>query len=165
MVTLSKAIGGGLPVSAVGGRKEIMSVLENGCYHAGNFGGNPLGMTAVVTTLRDILTREVTDKLIKKSEVAFNEMESILKKSGVPHHFAHVGTIGGSLFTDEKVRDYRGMATQNYDMWHKFYITMLNKGVIMIGAEPTEDISFSVQHTDDDFEKVIKAFKETIDTL
>lgn len=165
MVTLSKAIGGGLPVSAVGGRKEIMSVLENGCYHAGNFGGNPLGMTAVVTTLRDILTREVTDKLIKKSEVAFNEMESILKKSGVPHHFAHVGTIGGLLFTDEKVRDYRGMATQNYDMWHKFYITMLNKGVIMIGAEPTEDISFSVQHTDDDFEKVIKAFKETIDTL
>lgn len=165
MVTLSKAIAGGFPVSAVAGKREIMNEIEKGCYHAGNFGGNPLGMTALVTTLRDILTREATDNLIKKSQAAFKEMESILKKSGVPHHFQYVGTIAGLLFTDKKVRDYRGMATQDYDMWHKFYITMLNKGVIMIGAEPTEDISFSVQHTDEDFEKVLKAFDETINSL
>lgn len=165
MVTLSKAIGGGFPVSAVGGKKEIMAEIEKGCYHAGNFGGNPLGMTALVTTMRDILTREATDTLIKKSEAAFEEMDSILKKSGIPHYFQHIGSIAGLLFTDEKVHDYRSMASQDYDMWHKFYITMLNKGVIMIGAEPTEDISFSVQHTDEDFEKVLKAFKETIDTF
>lgn len=165
MVTLSKAIGGGFPVSVVGGKREIMSEIEKGCYHAGNFGGNPLGMTACITTLRDILTREATDELIKKSEAVFKEMKSILKKSGVPHYFQHLGGIAGLLFTDVKVRDYRTMATQNYEMWRKFFLTMMNNGVIMIGAEPTEVISFSVQHTDEDFEKVLKAFKKTIDTL
>lgn len=165
MITLSKAIGGGFPVSVVAGKKDIMMEIENGCYHAGNFGGNPLGMTAMVTTMRDILTKEATDTLIKKCDSAYEEMDSILKKSGVPHHFAHMGTIAGLLFTGEKVTDYRSMSSQDWNQWHKFYITMLNKGVIMIGCEPTEMISFSVMHTDEDFEKAIKAFKETIDTF
>jgi glutamate-1-semialdehyde 2,1-aminomutase len=165
IVTLSKAIAGGYPLSAICGKREIMAEIEKGCAHFGTFGGNPLSLTACVTVLGEILTREATDTLIKKSDAAFKEMESILKKSGVPHNLVHLGAVGSIVFTDADVKDYRSMSTLDYDIWFKFFITMLNKGVIMIGADPTETIFFSVMHTDEDYEKILKAFKETIDTL
>jgi glutamate-1-semialdehyde aminotransferase len=55
--------------------------------------------------------------------------------------------------------------TLDKEMWHKFFITMLNKGVIMMGGDPTETIFFSTQHTDADYEKILKCFKETVSTL
>ena len=165
IVTLSKAIGGGYPLSAICGKREIMTEIERGCAHWGTFGANPLSLTACVTVLKDILTKEATDALIKKSDAAFGEMESILKKSGLPFYLSHLGAMGGLLFTSADVCDYRTMATFDFNLWFKFFITMLNKGVLMVGADPTETIFFSVQHTDEDYEKIIKAFKETIDTL
>lgn len=165
LITLSKAIGGGYPISAFGGKREIMQEIQQGTYHAGTFNGNPLSLTAALVTLRDILTRDATEKLIKKSDQMFKEMKSIIDKAGVPNCMANLGAMGSLTFTDVDMKDYRGMATGSFETWHKFFITMLNKGVIMIGGDPTETIFFSMMHTDDDYAKILKAFEETVNTL
>jgi glutamate-1-semialdehyde 2,1-aminomutase len=165
MITLSKAIGGGYSVAAFGGKREIMQLIENQVAHYGTYNANPIGITAVVTTLRDILTPEATKKLIAKSDEVFAEMDGILKKSGVAAQLAHIGAMGSIAFTDEDVKDYRTMLSMSKELWHKFFINMLNKGVIMIGGDPTETIFFSVQHTDEDYEKILTCFKETVNTL
>jgi len=167
MITLSKAIGGGYSIAAFGGKKEIMELIENSVAHYGTYNGNPIGVTAIITTLGKILTREATKKLITKSDDVFKEMTNIIKKSGVQAQLEHIGAMGSLVFTDvkDKVTDYRSMLSMDRDVWHKFFITMLNKGVIMIGGDPTETIFFSVQHTDEDYEKILAAFESTLKSI
>jgi glutamate-1-semialdehyde 2,1-aminomutase len=165
LITLSKAIGGGYPVAAFGGKREIMQVIESGVANFGTYNGNPLGVTAMITTLRDILTPDATEKLIGDTTSVFQELKSILKEQGVPAQVVQVGAMASITFTDQDVKDYRTMLTMNKKVWHKFFISMLNRGVIMIGADPTETIFFSVQHTKTDYEEVIDKFRDTIKTL
>ena len=165
MITLSKAIGGGFSVAAFGGKQEIMSLIENQVAHYGTYNANPIGITAVLTTMRDILTPEATKTLIAKSDQVFSEMGNILKKSGVAAQLVHIGAMGSIAFTDQDVKDYRTMLSMNKETWHKFFITMLNKGVLMIGGDPTETIFFSVQHSDEDYDIILKSLKETVGTL
>jgi len=165
MICLSKAIGGGYSIAAFGGIKEVMSVIEGKVAHYGTHNANPLGITALITTLRDILTPEATKSLISKTSYMFEEMNKIVKKSGVQAKLVNIGAMGGLAFQKEDVKDYRSWLNHNGEIWHKFFITMLNKGVIMIGADATETIFFSVAHTDDDDAKVLKAFEETFATL
>lgn len=165
LICLSKAIGGGYSIAAFGGKREVMKVLEGSVAHFGTHNANPVGITAMLTTLRDILTPDVTQTLIEKSENIFREMQNIIKDTGVSAKIVHVGAMGGLSFTKEEIKDYRTMLSMNYDMWHQFFITMLNKGVIMVGADPTETIFFSVQHSDEDYDKILTSFKETLQTL
>lgn len=165
MITLSKAIGGGFSVAAFGGKKEIMETIEGKVAHYGTYNANPIGVTACLATLRDVLTPEATKTLIDKSTKEFNAMKDIVEDTGVKAQLNHVGAMGGLIFTDKEVVDYRTMATCDRAMWHKFMLTMLNKGVIMIGGDPTETIFFSVQHEDDDYEKVLEKFEETLKIL
>jgi glutamate-1-semialdehyde 2,1-aminomutase len=166
MITLSKAIGGGFSIAAFGGKKAIMEQLQAGTVaHFGTYNANPIGITACLTTLRDILTPEATKTLISKSDKVFEAMREIIKETGVPAQLQHVGAMGCVAFTDTEVVDYRTMATADSSAWHKFFITMLNKGVIMIGANPTETIFFSVQHTDGDYDQILGRFRETLKTL
>jgi glutamate-1-semialdehyde 2,1-aminomutase len=165
LITLSKAIGGGFSVAAFGGKRDIMKSIETKVAHYGTYNANPIGVTACLTTLRDILTPEATKTLISKSGIVFEEMKRIIKETGVVAQLNHIGAMVAVIFSDREVVDYRSMATSSYAMWHKFFITMLNKGVIMQGGDPTETIFFSVQHSDEDYAKVLKAFKETMKSL
>ena len=76
-----------------------------------------------------------------------------------------MGARGSINFGIDKIENYRDMAKHDSDMWFKFYITMLNNGVIMQGGEATETIFFSLGHTDEDFKKILEAFKKTIDEI
>ena len=165
LVVVSKAIGGGYPISAFGGKREIMQHIEVDTEHCGTFGGNPLSICAAKTVLGKILTKEATESLIKKADKTFEEMKGMLKKAGVTSRLKHIGAMGSINFGITEVNNYRDMAKQDSDMWFKFYISMLNRGVIMQGGDATETIFFSLQHTDEDFEKILTAFKATVETL
>ncbi len=165
LITLSKAIGGGFSIAAFGGKREIMKQFEGSVAHYGTYNANPVGITACLTTLRAVLTPEVTKTLIKKADYMFEAMKDIIKKTGVAAQVNHLGAIGGMVFTDRKVVDYRTMATADRSLWHKFFITMLNKGVIMVGGDATETIHLSIKHTDDDYNKILEAFEETLNML
>jgi len=165
LICLSKAIGGGYSIAAFGGKSEVMGVIEGKVAHYGTHNANPLGITALLTTLRDILTPETTQSLIDKTSYMFEEMSKIVKKTGVQAKLVNIGAMGGVAFSTKDVKDYRSWLYHNEKVWHKFFITMLNKGVIMIGADATETIFFSIAHTDEDYAKVLKAFEETLEDL
>lgn len=165
LIALAKAIGGGYPLSVIGGREDIMRTIENGAAHWGTYGGNPLSLCAAETVLRDILTPEATEAVCDKTGRAFDEMRGMLKRAGITAFAENIGAMGSICFGVEDVKDYRDMCRFDADMWFKFFITMLNNGVIMIGADPTETIFFSVQHTDDDIDLVLRAFEKTVNTL
>lgn len=166
MITLSKATGGGFSIAAFGGKRAIMEQLEERTVaHFGTYNANPIGITACLTALRDILTPEATRTLIDKCNKVFEAMAEIIEEEGVAAQLKHVSTMGGIAFTDNEVTDYRSMATADYSVWHKFFLTMLNKGVIMMGVDPTEAIFFSVQHSRRDYDQILERFRETIKTL
>lgn len=165
MVTVSKAIGGGYPISAILGKEGIMKHVETDTEHCGTFGGNPLSICACITVLEKILTKEATERLAAKSDETFKAMDKILTDAGIAHTLQHIGPMGSINFGITKCDNYRDMMKADIDMWHKFYVTMLNNGVIMQGGDATETIFFSVQMTDDDFAKILEAFKKTIDSL
>ena len=100
-----------------------------------------------------------------KSDETFKAMDKILTDAGIAHTLQHIGPMGSINFGITKCDNYRDMMKADIDMWHKFYVTMLNNGVIMQGGDATETIFFSVQMTDDDFAKILEAFKKTIDSL
>lgn len=158
MTCLGKVIGGGLPVGAYGGKKEIMSMVapEGPVYQAGTLSGNPLAMTAGIETLK-ILARKGT---YEKLENTMQELEAGVRKaagkSGIKTKFYRAGTMFCSYFTDTEVVDYKTAKTSNTEMFGKFFMAMLESGVNLAPSQ-FEAGFISLAHSGQDIDKTVKA--------
>ena len=158
LTCLGKIIGGGLPVGAYGGKKEIMEKVSplGPVYQAGTLSGNPLAMTAGYTTLK-ILSRDgVYDKLEAKSAKLAQGMEEAAKSAGAEAYFTRVGSMFSAFFTDQKVTDFQSAATSNIDKFVAFFKTLLEEGVY-IAPSQFEAGFMSLVHEDKEIEKTIEA--------
>ncbi|MDI6890157.1 MAG: glutamate-1-semialdehyde 2,1-aminomutase [Thermodesulfovibrionales bacterium] len=161
MTCLGKVIGGGLPVGAYGGKKEIMSMVspEGPVYQAGTLSGNPLAMTAGIETLK-IISREGTyEKLEQLAGLLEKGLTEAAKRAGVKIKCYRAGTMFCTYFTEADVVDYKTAKTSDTSRFSKFFSGMLKRG-INIAPSQFEANFLSLAHTRRDVEKTIKAAYE-----
>jgi len=167
LVAMGKAIAGGYPLSLVAGRKEIMECVVPGVVsHAGTFNSNPLSITAGIVTLSQILTEEAMIEATKLSEMLARGYEQIIQDTRISAIVQWAGTSGTVHFTKTKrVENWRDFLTTEVARWHLYLMIMMNRGIIPMAPGPDEQWTVSVQHTKEDIEKHLEAFKEVAENL
>jgi glutamate-1-semialdehyde 2,1-aminomutase len=162
MTCLGKVIGGGLPVGAYGGKKEIMSMVspEGPVYQAGTLSGNPLAMTAGIETLKLLSKDGVYRKLEKSAAQLEKKLVGAARKAGVKTRFYRAGTMFCTYFTDRDVIDYASAKTADTAKFSTFFSGMLKRG-IYIAPSQFEAGFISTAHTENDIEKTARAAYES----
>ena len=162
LTTFGKIIGGGMPVGAYGGRKDIMEKIAplGPVYQAGTLSGNPVAMAAGIAQLTILKeTPNFYKDLNEKSDRFFTEMDSILNNAHIPHCLNHIGSLGCVFFTREKVKDYDSAQTSRTRKFRIFFRHMLDKH-IYIAPSQFEAMFISSAHTQEDLELTLEAVRE-----
>ncbi|MEO6527966.1 MAG: glutamate-1-semialdehyde 2,1-aminomutase [Gemmatimonadaceae bacterium] len=132
LTTLGKVIGGGVPVAAYGGRRELMSqVAPSGpVYQAGTLSGNPLAMAAGIATLR-ALTPAVHESIAQRTRALVEGLRGIAARRGVPFTADSAGSMFGFFFREEPVRSYADAKTADVALFRRFFHAALARGVYL----------------------------------
>jgi glutamate-1-semialdehyde 2,1-aminomutase len=162
MTCLGKVIGGGLPVGAYGGKKEIMSMVSPSgpVYQAGTLSGNPLAMTAGIETIKILSRRSTYKRLEYIASLLENGLKDAAKMAGVKTRFYRAGTMFCTYFTDVDVVDYKTAKMSDTSKFSKFFSNMLKKGINLAPSQ-FEAGFLSLAHTERDIEKTVKAAYES----
>ncbi len=167
MTCLGKVIGGGLPVGAYGGKKEIMKKVAPGghVYQAGRLAGNPLAMTAGIETLKILSRPDTYKKLNDKAEALEYALKDVSKRAGVKTKFYRAGTMFCTYFSDKEVIDYATAKKADTANFAKFFRKMLEGGIYLAPSQ-FEAGFISLAHSQADINKTAqvayKAFKELL---
>ncbi|MDT7849284.1 glutamate-1-semialdehyde 2,1-aminomutase [Methylophilus sp. VKM B-3414] len=166
MTTLGKVIGGGLPVGAFGGRKDIMSVLAplGPVYQAGTLSGNPVAVTAGLTTLKLIQAPGFYEALTAKTAQLMDGMKQAAHKAGVTFSAQSVGGMFGLYFSASNPTSYADMMQADKNAFNHFFHSMLNSG-IYLGPSAFEAGFVSSAHTDADVAQTIQAAEQAFASL
>ncbi|GAB3110362.1 glutamate-1-semialdehyde 2,1-aminomutase [Aestuariicella hydrocarbonica] len=152
ITTLGKVMGGGMPVGAFGGKKEIMSHIAplGPVYQAGTLSGNPVAMAAGLKTLELISSEGFYENLCQKTDQLVAGLNAAAQKHGIPFTSNHVGSMFGFFFTDEeKITNYQQVMNCNIERFNQFFHGMLEEGVYLAPAS-YEAGFMSAAHTDED---------------
>jgi len=155
---LGKIIGGGLPVGAFGGKKEIMQHLApvGPVYQAGTLSGNPLAVRAGIATLKILREEGVYETLEQKVSYLEQGFLEAATMAGVQLQFYGVGAMFSIFFTRQRVRDFDTAAKGNNERFKVFFRQMLQQG-IYLAPSPFEACFVSTAHSDSDIEKTVEA--------
>ena len=131
LTCLGKILGGGLPIGAFGGKKEIMNHLSplGGVYQAGTLSGNPMATAAGIETLKQLKGRRFYRDLQNKCDYFYALIHSELKKHSFPVTFNHVGSLFTLFFTPQAVTDFRSAKRSDTDRYARFFHALLNSGI------------------------------------
>ena len=163
LTCLGKIIGGGLPVGAYGGKKEIMQKMapEGDVYQAGTLSGNPLAMAAGMATLTALKNNDFYQRLDKKGDLLFSGLKDAAEEAGIPVTINHIGSIGTLFFTPGPVIDFESAKISDQKLFRRFFRSMLDQGVYM-APSPFEAIFLSIAHSDDVIEKTVVCAKRAL---
>ena len=163
LTTFGKIIGGGMPVGAYGGRRDIMANIAplGPVYQAGTLSGNPGAMAAGLAQLR--VLNDTPDlffsALNAKSDDFFAALDGILTENGIPHCLNHVGSLGCVFFTEGPVRDYTSAQKSDTELFTRWFAHMLGRGIYLAPSQ-FEAMFLSAAHTQEDLELTLNAAKE-----
>lgn len=164
MTCLGKVIGGGMPVGAFGGKKEIMSFLAplGPVYQAGTLSGNPIAMAAGLAALNELSKDGFYQPLFDYTDKLVSEMRSLAHQKGVGFTTNHVGSMFGFFFTEENtITSYQQVAKGNIDTFKRFYHAMLNERVYL--APSAFEAGFvSSCHGDRELDLTLSAFEKCL---
>ena len=163
LTTLGKVIGGGMPVGAYGGRKEIMDYLapEGPVYQAGTLSGNPMAMTAGLKTL-EILERPGVFRDMQARMTALCEgLGQIARENGIPVFQTQAGTMACLFFTEQPVRNFADAKTANTARYAKWFHAMLERGVYFAPSQ-FEAAFISTAHENAHIARTLEAARETM---
>ncbi|AEO39082.1 TPA: glutamate-1-semialdehyde 2,1-aminomutase [Listeria monocytogenes] len=165
LTCLGKVIGGGLPVGAYGGKKEIMEQIApaGSIYQAGTLSGNPLAMNAGFETVRQLTPQhyDVFRTLIKRMEEGLTEISA---RRQVPLSINKAGSMFGFFFTDKKVINFDTAKTSNLEFFRNYYREMLGQGIFLPPSQ-FEGVFISTMHTENEIDKTLEAFDTTCKIL
>ena len=163
MTCLGKVIGGGLPVGAYGGKKEIMSMVspEGPVYQAGTLSGNPLAMTAGIETIKELSRLGVYRTIEQRSAMLESGLRDAAKRAGVKTRFYRAGSMFCTYFTETDVTDYASAKKADAGKFGRFFSGMLERGVNLAPSQ-YEAGFMSLAHSERDIESTVKAAYETI---
>ncbi|MBI5888021.1 MAG: glutamate-1-semialdehyde 2,1-aminomutase [Deltaproteobacteria bacterium] len=158
LTCLGKVIGGGLPVGAFGGRREIMEMLSPSgpVYQAGTLSGNPVAMTAGIETLKLLKAKGAYEKLYKTTDTLYKGIPGIAKKHGVPCQIAVAGSMFTVFFSDRVVHNYNDAKKCDLAAFSKYFTRMLANGIYLPPSQ-FEAVFVSLAHTKDDVAKTLEA--------
>lgn len=167
LTTFGKVIGGGMPVGAFGGKKEIMHRIAplGPVYQAGTLSGNPVAMAAGLTTLKLLQEPDFYNRLSAKTQAVTSGMQAVADKLGIPFTTNQVGGMFGFFFSEAKqVTRYEQVVAGDIERFKKFFHGMLRQGVYL--APSAFEASFvSIAHSDADIEATLTATKTVMKSL
>jgi|TARA_B100001996_G_scaffold334273_1_gene284292 glutamate-1-semialdehyde 2,1-aminomutase len=166
LTTLGKVIGGGLPVGAYGGRKDIMSMVAPAgpVYQAGTLSGNPLAMTAGIKTLEILKQEGSYERLESMTKRLINGICESAKAAGLAINGKSISGMFGFYLCDGPVRNFEEAKQSNSEYFAKLHRSMLQKGVYL--APSAFEAGFmSLAHSEDDIDATLKAFNESFSEL
>lgn len=160
LVALAKSIGGGTPCGAVGGRADVMAMIDQDrVAQYGTFNGNPLTMAAAKTTLYDILTPSAYAHFDALSEVLSGGLRDVIDKYQLPFHVVAMAARGCVTYRKERVRNYRDYLTIDKSWAYVSWLYQCNRGVLM-APFAEENWTLSVQHSEADVQRYVDNFAE-----
>ncbi len=166
LTTLGKVIGGGLPVGAYGGRREIMEMIAPAgpVYQAGTLSGNPLAMTAGIKTL-ELLQRPGTyDELERLTAKLTDGLLQAARDAGHEVYGGHISAMFGMFFHPGPITRYEEAKLADLDKFSRFHRGMLERGVYLAPSQFEAGFT-SLAHTDDDIDQTIAAARDVFATL
>lgn len=158
LTCLGKVIGGGMPVGAFGGKREILThIAPTGpVYQAGTLSGNPIAMAAGLCALTQLKAEGFYDSIFKNTQAIADGFQQMADKNGIALSTNVAGSMFGIFFTDEKVTSYKQATSVNQAQFNQFYHSMLSEGVYM--APASYEAGFvSKMHTSDVVDATITA--------
>ncbi|MDD3279020.1 MAG: glutamate-1-semialdehyde 2,1-aminomutase [Lachnospiraceae bacterium] len=162
LVTYGKIIGGGMPVGAYGGRKDVMEMVSpvGGVYQAGTLSGNPIAMAAGLTQLQLLLdNKEKYKDLARLGSKLYGGMEELALQYELPCRVNHIGSLASLFFTDQDVVDYTSAKTADTAAFADYFKYMLNHGIHLASSQ-FEAMFLSCVHTDDIIEETLQIFEQ-----
>lgn len=162
LTCLGKIIGGGLPVGAYGGKREIMENVSPAgpVYQAGTLSGNPLAVTAGIATLEIIRQPGVYEQLEQRSQVLANGLAEAAGEAGVEVCLNRVGSMMCCFFTGKPVNDYASACTSDTDQYAAFFKAMLEQGIYLAPSQ-FESAFMSLAHDTGDIDKTLEAARRS----
>jgi glutamate-1-semialdehyde 2,1-aminomutase len=182
---LAKSIGGGIPIGAFGGRREVMASIETlegtpafsadatgtgierstipggatRVAHLGTFNGNPLSMTAGLVTLTQVLTRDVYPRLHSMADRLTDGCQSVLDEFELPGYAINVGPKGCVMFTPQRVTNYRDFIGLDAELWAASFFYLANRG-ILLPPGPDDQWTLSVRHDEAEIDRYVAVFRD-----
>lgn len=161
MVTLAKALGGGLPSGAIGATEDVMSVVKSGkVYQVGTYNGNPLVMAAARASLEQVLTPDAYRHLNALNDRMLAGCDRVLEKYNLPGYTVGISSKGCVTFSTRKITDYETfMENQDAELTYLAWLYMMNRGIFMTPGRE-EEWTFSVSHTPEEVDQYVSVFEE-----
>lgn len=166
LTALGKVIGGGLPVGAYGGRREVMEMVApvGPMYQAGTLSGNPLAMTAGLQTLKGIQEPGVWDGLEAAGEILMSGLSGAAEAAGVTISHSRVGTMFGLFFAEGPVTDWASASQADTERFGRYFQGMLEQGVYMAPSQ-FEGGFISTAHGEAEIQKTVAAAEKVFAAL
>ncbi|MBR3772717.1 MAG: glutamate-1-semialdehyde 2,1-aminomutase [Clostridium sp.] len=164
LLTFGKIIGGGMPVGAYGGRKDVMQVISpsGGVYQAGTLSGNPVAMSAGIAQLTILKENpSIYDRISSLGERFREGAAKLIEEKQLPCQIIGVGSLSCLYFTKEKVVDYATAKTSDTEKFGKYFQEMLVRGNYF-GPSQFESVFISAAHTEEDIDKTIEDMREVL---
>ena len=163
LTILGKIIGGGLPVAAYGGRREIMEMVAplGPVYQAGTLSGNPLAMRAGLASLAKLTARDFYEGLSRKAERLAAGLREALRESSIPGHINATGSLITLFFAGAPIRNYADAKTSDTTRFATFFREMLSRGIFLAPSQ-FEALFVSAAHTDDDLTRTVAATRASL---
>ncbi|MEO0197485.1 MAG: glutamate-1-semialdehyde 2,1-aminomutase [candidate division WOR-3 bacterium] len=161
IITLGKIIGGGMPIGAYGGKREIMEIVAplGNVYQAGTFSGNLISMISGITTLNILKQLNPYEKLEKLTKNLVNSIKEIFERKGIEAKINHIGSMFSIFFTNEDVYNYKTAKKSNTELYKKLFWKLIDKGIYPPPSN-FEVWFLSTAHSIDDIEKTKEAINE-----
>jgi glutamate-1-semialdehyde 2,1-aminomutase len=158
LTTLGKIIGGGLPVGAYGGKRDIMGQIapQGPVYQAGTLSGNPLAMAAGIATLGQIRQPGFYEALDAVSAMLTDGLEAAIQRTGIKARVGRVGSMAGLFFTDKPVLNFNDAKTADLALFSVFYRGMLDQGIYLAPSQ-FEALFISAAHDKTHIAETVRA--------
>lgn len=167
LTTLGKIIGGGMPVGAYGGKREIMEFVSPAgpVYQAGTLSGNPIAMSAGLAMLRHLNTHpEVYERLEQTGNALVNGFRENLQKLGLNYTINHIGSMFSLFFTEQPVYDFETAKSSDTALFGKYFQAMLRRGVYLAPSQ-YESLFLSTALTDENISTIVRASYESLEEI
>ncbi|MGH9553141.1 MAG: aspartate aminotransferase family protein, partial [Terriglobales bacterium] len=166
LTCLGKALGGGMPIGAYGGKREIMDHLEpdGDVYQAGTFSGNPVTMTGGIELLRLLAEPDVYPTLEERTDQLFDGLQPVIKRLDLPLQLQRVGSLFSITFSEQPVRNYQDSLNIDTEAYAQFFHYLLEHGVYM-PPSAVDAACVSYAHTPDDIDATIKICERALNAM